>query len=151
MYNVAAPIFLNVGRRNMNLHCKIQLWDCTQTCFFWSWFSGKINAEVCISIPSFSDFNSHGSWHNITRSQVFCYRGITFHEPFTFTIDQKSSFSTTTFCDEATSSINTWNRRLLYVTTYCHNGTTYSYTILPFLFMHLFLVYLMALSIAKII
>ena len=98
-------------------------------------------------LPSFSDFNSHRSWHNVTRSQIFCYRSVTFHKPFTFTIYEISSFSTTTFCDEATSSINTWSTAQISSVYYRSMTLT---IILLLWFIYTFCIYFMELSMAKI-
>mmetsp|Transcript_5189 Transcript_5189/g.6776 ORF Transcript_5189/g.6776 Transcript_5189/m.6776 type:complete len:277 (-) Transcript_5189:520-1350(-) len=55
---------------------------------------------------SISDFHGHGTTDNITRSQILGRGSITFHETFSFTIAQNSTFSTAAFRNETSSTVN---------------------------------------------
>ena len=71
----------------------------------------KVSFELfcpCLSfgLPSFADFNSHCSRNDISGGQIFGDWSVSLHETFSLAVDEVSSFSTATFSDEASSSVN---------------------------------------------
>lgn len=57
-------------------------------------------------LPSFVDFNSHGSRDNVTGSQILSYGSVTFHEAFAFAVDKVSAFTSAAFSNQTSSSID---------------------------------------------
>jgi len=56
---------------------------------------------------AFNDFDSHGSWDDISRSEILSSGSVSFHESFTVSIDKFTTFSSATFSHEATRAVNT--------------------------------------------
>ena len=59
-----------------------------------------------------SDLHSHGAADHVSGREVFCIRGVTFHEPLAITICQESSFPASTFSNEAAGAIDTGRMEL---------------------------------------
>ena len=59
-----------------------------------------------MSIPALSDIYGHGTGHHISGGQVLSVGCVTFHESLSLAIDQDSSFTTATLCDQAASSVD---------------------------------------------
>lgn len=55
---------------------------------------------------SFSNFQSHGSTYDITGCQILGRWCVSFHESFAFRVSQNATFSSASFCYEASSTIN---------------------------------------------
>ena len=57
--------------------------------------------------PALTNLNSHSSGDNVTGSKIFGSRGISLHKPLTLIVDKVTSFTTTTFGDEAPCTVDT--------------------------------------------
>ena len=56
---------------------------------------------------TFADFDSHGATHHIARGQVLGTWRIAFHECFALRIAENATFTTCTFSDQATRTVDT--------------------------------------------
>ena len=59
--------------------------------------------------PALSNLYCHGAGHHISGGQVLSIGCITLHETLSFAVDQDTTFTTTTLCDQTTGSIDAWN------------------------------------------
>ena len=57
-------------------------------------------------LPSFVDFNGHRARDDVTGSKILCDGSVTFHETFTFAVDEVSTFTTAAFSDQTSSSVD---------------------------------------------
>jgi hypothetical protein len=62
---------------------------------------------VFTNTSAFSDFHGHTSTYYISRGKVLSSGGISFHESLTLGISEDTTLSSATFCNQATSSIDT--------------------------------------------
>lgn len=56
--------------------------------------------------PALSNLYCHGAGHHISGGQVLSIGCITLHETLSFAVDQDTTFTTTTLCDQTTGSID---------------------------------------------
>mmetsp|Transcript_9089 Transcript_9089/g.28174 ORF Transcript_9089/g.28174 Transcript_9089/m.28174 type:complete len:346 (+) Transcript_9089:897-1934(+) len=61
---------------------------------------------------TFTDLHRDRAGDHITRCQILCSRSISFHEWFTFRVQQFSTLTTRALCNQATSSIDTGRMEL---------------------------------------
>src|SRR5690554_6435614 len=62
---------------------------------------------VGTATATLQDFQNHGTGHNVTASQVFRVRSIALHKTLTFGVDQVTTLTPTTFCNQGASTVNT--------------------------------------------
>lgn len=71
---------------------------------------GELQEDMVLvrsNTSSFSDLERHRSRNDITRSQILCGRGVSFHKSFTLRVEQVSTFTSRTLSDQTTGTVNT--------------------------------------------
>lgn len=61
---------------------------------------------LAVILPALSNLDGNGAGHHVSGGQVLGVRSITLHEALTLTVDEDSSLTTATLCDQTASSID---------------------------------------------